>query len=141
MAETLFVAGSLLANGEVAEEDLCIRFSSAHGKKIRSGLAGKTLYFSEVVLILNVEGQNYECGFRMTPLDNRPLFATMQVDGSITRDDDTSEYYTLSEGVYNYANRLGVADDRIPTIFDLEINHIPGIGAAGSDQARFDTDL
>lgn len=131
MAETLFVAGSLLANGEVAEEDLCVRFSSSHGKKIRSGLAGKTMYFSDVVLILNIEGQNYECGFRMTPVDNKPLIALLQVDGSITRDNDVSEYYTLSEGVYNYANRLGVPDDQIPTVFDLECEHLPGIGTAG----------
>jgi hypothetical protein len=141
MAELLYVSGGLLFNGDVKEEDLSVRFSSSHGKMIKKGMIGDQVPdFRHIVLLLNIDNQQYECDFRLNRADEKPQFSMVPND-SDSYSNKSVEFFTLKDGLKEYAGRAGVLKEEIPTIADIVSIHAPHQSSYDSDQVRFDEDF
>lgn len=141
MAELLYVSGGLLFDGTVKEEDLSVRFSTSHGKMIKKGMVGNQVPdFKHVVLLFNIDNQQYECDFRANRSDEKPRFETVPVDDTSYRDPDL-EFFTLRDGMHEYAKRVGVREEEIPSIADIVALHDPNHTSGDADQVRFDEDF
>ena len=141
MAELLYVAGSLLYKKTVQESDLSIFFSVDHGKQTESSMiGGTTSNIKHVVLVLNVGGQQFECDFRANRADEAPRWQELAKDDEVFSD-QAVEFFTLGEGLYEYAHRLGAPDESIPGVVDLISWHDPHRPTPGIDQIRFDEEF
>ncbi len=141
MSELLYVSGGLLYEGTVKEEDLSVRFSSSHGKMIKKGMIGdQAPDFKHVVLLLNIDNQQYECDFRLNRADEKPQFSKVPAD-SDSYSNKSVEFFTLKDGLKEYAGRAGVQKEEIPTIADIVSIHAPHQSSYDSDQVRFDEDF
>ena len=141
MSELLYVSGGLLYKGTVKEEDLSVRFSSSHGKMIKKGMIGDQVPdFKHVVLLLNIDNQQYECDFRLNRADEKPQFSKVPNDSN-SYSDKAIEFFTLKDGLKEYAGRVGVQKEEIPTIADIVSIHAPHQPTYDSDQVRFDEDF
>jgi hypothetical protein len=141
MAELLYVSGGLLYEGTVKEEDISVRFSTSHGKMIKKGMVGNEVPdFKHVVLLLNIDNQQYECDFRANRSDEKPRFDTVPVDDTSYKDPDL-EFFTLRDGMHEYAKRVGVREEEIPSIADIVTLHDPNHTSGDADQVRFDEDF
>ena len=141
MSELLYVSGGLLYEGTVKEEDLSLRFSSSHGKMIKKGMIGDQVPdFKHVVLLLNIDNQQYECDFRLNRADEKPQFSKVPNDSN-SYSDKAIEFFTLKDGLKEYAGRVGVQKEEIPTIADIVSIHAPHQPTYDSDQVRFDEDF
>ena len=141
MAELLYVSGGLLYEGTVKEEDVSVRFSTSHGKMIKKGMVGGEVPdFKHVVLLLNIDNQQYECDFRLYRADEQPQFSTVPNDHK-AYENESIEFFTLKDGLKEYAGRAGVQKEEIPTIADIVSIHAPHQSSYDSDQVRFDEDF
>lgn len=141
MAELLYVAGGLLHGRIVKEENLSVRFSKEHGKRqVGDMMGGKKADYRHVVLMLNIAGKQYECDFRPNRADERPRFEAVPSDDEIYTNSDI-EFFTLAEGVRQYAVRAGVPEEQVPTVAELISLHEPGLPGPDYDEVRFDQDF
>ena len=141
MAELLYVSGGLLFNGDVKEEDLSVRFSTSHGKMIKKGMVGGQVPdFKHVVLLLNIDNQQYECDFRLYRADEKPQFSVVPYEDE-TYSNKSIEFFTLKDGIKEYAGRAGVREEEVPTIADIISMHAPERPSLEADQVRFDEDF
>lgn len=141
MAELLYVVGGLLHDSKVREEDVSVRFSREHGKQeVGDMMGGKKVDFKHVVLMLNIAGKQYECDFRPNRADEQPRFEAVPSDDEIYTNSDI-EFFTLAEGVRQYAVRAGVPEEQVPTVAELVSLHEPGSHGPGYDEVRFDQDF
>ena len=141
MAELLYVSGGLLYEGTVKEEDVSVRFSTSHGKMIKKGMVGGEVPdFKHVVLLLNIDNQQFECDFRLNRADEKPQFSKVPDDDE-TYENKSIEFFTLNDGLKEYAGRAGVQKEEIPTIADIVSIHAPHQSSYDSDQVRFDEDF
>lgn len=141
MAELLYVAGSLLHDHIVDENDLSLRFRSEHGQKNVGDVMGrKKAHFGHVVLMLNIAGEQYECDFRANRADEKPQFQHITKDDGVYESSNV-EFFTLEKGIYEYAHRAGVHDENIPTVSELVSLHGPESSTFDADQVQFDEDF
>jgi hypothetical protein len=141
MSELLYVSGGLLYEGTVKEEDLSLRFSSSHGKMIKKGMIGDQVPdFRHIVLLLNIDNQQFECDFRLYRADEKPQFSKVPDDDE-TYENKSIEFFTLNDGLKEYAGRAGVQKEEIPTIADIVSIHAPHQSSYESDQVSFDEDF
>ncbi|MCX6729372.1 MAG: hypothetical protein NTV95_01820 [Candidatus Saccharibacteria bacterium] len=141
MSELLYVSGGLLYEGTVKEEDLSVRFSSSHGKIIKKGMIGDQVPdLKHVVLLLNIDNQQYECDFRLNRADEKPQFSKVPND-SDSYSDKSIEFFTLKDGLKEYAGRTGVQKEEIPTIAEIVSIHAPHQPSHDTDKVRFDEDF
>ena len=141
MAELLYVSGGLLYEGTVKEEDLSVRFSTSHGKMIKKGMVGGQVPdFKHVVLLLNIDNQQYECDFRLYRADEKPQFSVVPYEDE-TYSNKSIEFFTLKDGIKEYAGRAGVREEEVPTIADIISMHAPERPSLEADQVRFDEDF
>lgn len=141
MAELMYVVGGLLHDGKAKEEDVSVRFSKEHGsRQVGDMMGGKKPDFKHVVLMLNIRGRQYECDFRPNRADEQPRFEAVPPDDEVY-DNSGIEFFTLAEGVRQYAVRAGVPEEQVPTIAELISLHQPGGHGPGYDEVRFDQDF
>jgi hypothetical protein len=141
MAELLFVTGGLLYDGSVKEEDLSIRFSTLHGKLLKKGMIGElTPDFKHVVLLLNIDQQQYECDFRLYRADEKPQFSSVPFENE-TYSNNSLEFFTFADGLKEYATRAGVREQDVPSVADIVALHNPDRLDDDATQVRFDEDF
>ena len=141
MAELLYVAGGLLYEGDVKEEDLSVRFSTGHGQMIRKGMVGDQVPdFKHVVLLINITQQQYECDFRLNRADEKPQFNLVPIEDE-TYESKSLEFFTFADGIREYAQRVGVRPEEIPTVADIVLLHAPKQRSYEADQVRFDEEF
>lgn len=141
MAELLFVAGGLLHDGVLSEQDMSIRFSKEHGKMVSSNMMGSQKPdFKHAVLMLKIYDKQYECDFRLYRADEKPQFETVQPDDAVYKNPNI-EFFTLADGITQYASRVGVQQDQIPTVAEIVSLHNPRTTTFESDQIRFDEEF
>lgn len=141
MAELLYVAGGLLQEGKVDKDDLSIRFSKEHGQTITADMLGRSKAdFKHVVLMLSIDGKQYECDFRMNRADEKPQFEAVPPDDEIYNNDRV-EFFAFEDGIREYATRAGAPLDQVPSALELASLHQPGGPSYEADQVRFDQDF
>ena len=141
MAELLYVTGGLLFEGIVKEDDLSMRFSKDHGKMIKKGMVGsQTPDFKHVVLLINIDNQQYECDFRLHRADEQPQFSTVPYEDE-TYSNDSLEFFTYADGIKEYATRAGVREEEVPSVADIVALHAPHGASGDASQVRFDEEF
>jgi|GEM_PF-2993582 len=141
MSELLYVAGGLLYEGSVKEEDLSIRFSNDHGKPIKKGMVGGQVPdFRHVVLLLSIDNKQYQCDFRLYRADEKPQFEEIPID-DISYESDSLEFFTFADGLREYTTRAGVQVEDVPSVADIVALHAPQTNFGDASQVRFDEDF
>jgi hypothetical protein len=141
MSELLYVAGGLLYEGSVKEEDLSMRFSNDHGKLMKKGMVGGQVPdFRHVVLLLNIDNKQHQCDFRLYRADEKPQFEEIPID-DISYKSDTLEFFTFANGLKEYATRVGVQLKEVPSVADIVALHAPQTSLGDASQVRFDEDF
>jgi hypothetical protein len=141
MSELLYVAGGLLYEGSVKEEDLSIRFSNDHGKRMKKGMVGGQVPdFRHVVLILNIDNKQHQCDFRLYRADEKPQFEEIPID-DVSYESDSLEFFTFADGLREYATRAGVQVEDVPSVADIVALHAPQTNFGDASQVRFDEDF
>lgn len=141
MAEMLYVAGGLLHRGILKENDFSIRFSKEHGRPVSANMIGQQKPdVKHAVLMINIDDKQYECDFRLYRADEKPQFSAVTPDDEIFSNDGI-EFFTLATGISEYASRIGVPLEDIPTVSELVSLHEPPSSTYDADQVRFDEDF
>jgi hypothetical protein len=123
MAELLYVAGGLLANGTIREQDITIGFSKDHGIEQPTGFVGKTgkKYAHTFMLLTIGNGVTLEADFRANRADEEPRLQRLLPD-----EQDVDQLYlgTLADAITEYAKVEGASG---PTVDELIQIHIGGL--------------
>ncbi len=123
MAELLYVAGGLLANGTVNEQDITVGFAKSHGKNEPIGFMGKTgkKYAHTFMLLTIGSGVTLEADFRANRADEDPRLQRLLPDEL-----DVDQLYlgALANAITEYAKVEGVSG---PTVDELIQIHIGGL--------------
>lgn len=140
MAELLYVAGTLLNDGLLSEEDISVGFSQRHGSDETVGLVGKTAkYYAHTFMLVTIQGEVYECDFRANTAEEKPQMNRV-IPEEVPAYGERLFVGSLDAAMYEYGHRVGTDDSLIPTVGRLMALHQPFLDP---DQAevRFDLDF
>jgi hypothetical protein len=132
MAELLYVAGGLLANGVVKEQDVTIGFAKDHGEEQPTGFVGKSgkKYAHTFMLITLGNGVTLETDFRANRADEEPRLQRL-LPGELEVDD--LYLGTIASAVTEYARVEGVAG---PTVSELMGLHLGLLANTRADDGQ-----
>lgn len=145
MAELLYVAGGLLVNGMINEQDITIGFSKDHGKEHPTGFVGKTgkKYAHTFMLITIGNGVTLEMDFRANRADESPRLQRLLPDEL-----DIGVLYLgdLASAIVEYASIEGVSGPTVDELISLHTNNEPGtqtteLNFKNTDEIKFDEDF
>jgi hypothetical protein len=145
MAELLYVAGGLLAQGRVNEEDITVGFSKTHGEEEPIGFVGKAgrKYAHTFVLITLGTGVTLEADFRANRADEEPRIQRLQAE---ELDEDDVYLGSLTDAIATYAQVEGAVGPTVSELIalhyeDLKPNAAVETSQSPEDEVRFDQDF
>ncbi len=132
MSELLYVAGGLLANGTVSEQDLTVCFSKDHGEEQPTGFVGKSgkKYAHTFMLITLGNGITLETDFRANRADEEPRLQRLLPD---ELDVDKLYLGPLADAIAEYARVEGTTGPTVSELIGLHIG--TSVGELSGDAA------
>ncbi len=145
MAELLFVAGGLIAERKISEDDIKVGFSKNHGTSQVVDLIGTTgkLYAHSFMLLSVGNGVILEADFRANRADEAPRIQRLLPD---ELESDKLYIRSLSEAIKLYAEIDNQIGPSVNELVDLYLNYSDKgnsaiVRNADSEAVRFDEDF
>lgn len=145
MAELLFVASGLIAEGEISEDDIKVGFSKNHGTSQVVDLIGTTgkLYAHSFMLLSAGNGVILEADFRANRADEAPRIQRLLPD---ELESDKLYISALSNAIKHYAEIDNQTGPTVNELVDLYLNYSDkgnsaSVRNADSEAVRFDQDF